>query len=481
MLKIGFSASCLFLAVLLLPAIAQEPTITAPPGITRETVMTFNEGAKYLNSKDYARSCEKFAQVIKAAPMFAEAHLNYGTSLQGVGQYNEGLVELKRAIEIKPSLPNAWYSLGTCYQNMGKNKEAIDAYKQYLRIDPHGQFATITQSSVTVLETELKRTAGLSSVEDSTSYIAEVTQNGAIRWPENRMPISIYIKPGNDVPGYKYEFEGILRQAFEEWVDAAQGKIKITYTSDPDEAAIKCNWTNNPKELSTIAEGGQAVVVPDSQGIRSTNITLLTVYPMSDNVVTGNYLRRVCLHEVGHAFGLYGHSRTPEDVMFCTIHPGEQFSELSARDKNTLLTLYKTPADKFAKRTIDMSKVALSGDPTSPLNRSIAMNAEGVEALKAHNFPLALNKFQTAIQTCPSNEFVRTNVAVCYSAWGASEANAGRYDKSEEYLRKAVDILEQEHDKEKLQFVQKNLSILLRKLQRVPEAEAIEAKLKNAN
>ncbi|MBY0359331.1 MAG: tetratricopeptide repeat protein [Candidatus Obscuribacterales bacterium] len=473
-------ACCLFILLSSTVCLAQEDSLVRPPsGVTPQTVSLFNKAADDLNSKRYQEASDKFGQIVRIAPNFAEAHLNYGTSLQGIGAYKEALSELRTAISMKPDMPNVLYSLGTCYQNLGDLKAAINAYKQYLRAEPRGTFVPMAQSSITVLETELQRTSGLSSFEDSSNYLAEVTQNGMVRWPESRMPIRIYIKPGDGVPGYRPAFAAILRQSFQEWVDASRGKIRIAYTNDPQQAAVKCHWTNNTRELSTLSEGGQAIVVPDNLGARSTTLVILTVFPLSNSLVSDGYVHRVCLHEVGHAFGLYGHSRSPEDAMFGTIRPDERGIGLTSRDRNTIYSLYAMPAEKFANQNINMSRVAMSGDPSSPLNRSIAMNAEGVEILKQKNYPLALQKFETALQIYPANEFVQSNIAVCYSSWGADEANTGHYEQAVVYLKKSIEILELQHDKERLPLLLKNLSLVLRKLQRTSEAVQIEAKLKS--
>jgi predicted Zn-dependent protease len=48
---------------------------------------------------------------------------------------------------------------------------------------------------------------------------------------------------------------------------------------------------------------------------------------------------KTCLHEAGHAFGLQGHSRVRDDIMYYAVSKDQEF-KLSTRDINTISTLY---------------------------------------------------------------------------------------------------------------------------------------------
>src|SRR5262249_18687170 len=155
------------------------------------------------------------------------------------------------------------------------------------------------------------RTSANSVKNGPDDYIGDATRNGILRWPASRMPIKTYIKPGNDVPGYRPDFENIFRECMQEWLESSHGKVKVQYVGNPGEAQMTVSWTNNPKEMISSAEGGHAMVSPDDQGISKTHIYLLTIKPDDGTTLTNNQARRVDLHEIGHAFGIFGHSHNP--------------------------------------------------------------------------------------------------------------------------------------------------------------------------
>jgi predicted Zn-dependent protease len=81
-------------------------------------------------------------------------------------------------------------------------------------------------------------------------------------------------------------------------------------------------------------------VFTDSEGIARGTITLLTV-PLSPELpMTENRMRTVCLHEIGHALGLGGHTTNPDDIMFYTSSLADVAKHLSDRDRATLVRLY---------------------------------------------------------------------------------------------------------------------------------------------
>lgn len=74
-------------------------------------------------------------------------------------------------------------------------------------------------------------------------------------------------------------------------------------------------------------------------------ILLLMNEPASAFPLTNNLIRTLCLHEIGHAIGLIGHSAKASDVMYCTGQIVDQEKHLSKRDVNTLHALYENDLD----------------------------------------------------------------------------------------------------------------------------------------
>lgn len=64
------------------------------------------------------------------------ANAYYGLAFYGMGDYSDGEVYLKRALEIDPNLWEANYTLGLILQKEGKGEEAIQCYKKALAGNP---------------------------------------------------------------------------------------------------------------------------------------------------------------------------------------------------------------------------------------------------------------------------------------------------------------------------------------------------------
>ncbi len=276
-----------------------------------------------------------------------EMHFNYGLALAKLGKTDEAIAQMKLAAPSKANLPGTWLTLGALYQASGRLQESIDAYKEFLRRFPDNKEAPRISGAVKLLEKEEQRLAagrgphgsGLGAAAGD--YFSQVAQTGARHWPASAMPLHVYMVPANGVKGFKPYYDDIFKQCFDEWVSASSGKISIEYVTEPSKAQIEFCWGDDPAKLANRAEGGEAriFVRPDSTIVKA-NITVLTVPVTPLRPVTDNLIRFTCLHEIGHALGMSGHSLTPGDIMFFSSTITDERRSLSQRDMKTLERLY---------------------------------------------------------------------------------------------------------------------------------------------
>jgi Tfp pilus assembly protein PilF len=66
---------------------------------------------------------------------------NYGHSLCNSGRFEEGIVQLQKALRLCPREPDAYNSLGSALKEMGKTKEAIESWRKALALDPNYKLA----------------------------------------------------------------------------------------------------------------------------------------------------------------------------------------------------------------------------------------------------------------------------------------------------------------------------------------------------
>lgn len=444
-----------------------------------EAIELYNDGVKLVTAHELQNAEAKFRAAIAISPDFADAHSNLGTTLVQQGRYDDAMAELQKATQLKPTSAPAWGTLATCYQSLGRTEEAIAAFKTFLQLSPNAPEATQVRSGIAMLENELKRTGGAkAAAQNPNDYFDDATQNGIARWPQARQPITILIKPDPSVPGFRQEYVDVLKQAFADWEEAAGGAIKFQYTNDPS-AKIICTWTDDVKQMISTAEGGHAVVVPDSKGILKVNIILLSVPPLGSQKLSANYARRIDLHEIGHALGILGHSKTPSDIMFSTVMPADTVPQLTNRDKATLAKIYSASAELVNSHPLNMNKMMMSGDPNSNVNQLLRLNAEAADAMKQGKIALSVQKLEAAQKLDPNSEIVNHNLGSAYANSGIMAATVRNYPSAEAYFLRAIPLLNKDADKTNLVQVLKSYSTVLKLSGRPGDAAKIDNKLKS--
>ena len=213
--------------------------------------------------------------------------------------------------------------------------------------------------SVTFIVFVLITHAPAADVLDSVAYLAPPTDyfdhitlfsHGRIT-RFTQMPIQVYISPV--LKGSPYLPE--IRYAMQEWQNASNGDIRFEETETPQNADIRVSWGHSglhsdfqdmrlgSAELTRLMDTKQTVVQDQVASASSPPFTVEVILMLEGDGTIGELsqeeMRTVCLHEFGHAIGLWGHSPHPGDISYPTAtaqHP-------SARDITTLRQLYRTP------------------------------------------------------------------------------------------------------------------------------------------
>lgn len=199
-------------------------------------------------------------------------------------------------------------------------------------------------------DAQANRTAPVSDtsqIDAGGHYLGEVTQMGNLRWNFDKMPLKVFIDDGSGTPGYQDYYQDYMRKAFNEWQNTSNGKITWREVSSPNQADIVCIWTAEAKANGPGVEAGETKSTigvnrfTGEQNIIRARISVLTSLmgrPFSD---LDTY--KTCLHEVGHAIGMEGHSNTPSDIMYPVLNKA-QTPYLKPRDINTIAHLYSAPS-----------------------------------------------------------------------------------------------------------------------------------------
>ncbi len=194
-----------------------------------------------------------------------------------------------------------------------------------------------------------------SSGSDYFSRITMVSDGRITRF--SQMPISVYIAEPPAPERLQHAYIGDAEYALEQWSGCSEGQLEFEQV-DSEDADIRIYWTD--KSLSGEADPlGEASLVRFDSGKFYVKMSILLQERPSLRSSAHRQVRAVLLHELGHAIGLWGHSRDRNDIM-CR----SSAMQPTRRDKNTLLKLLATPSDSpFYESAIAELKSDISRSP----------------------------------------------------------------------------------------------------------------------
>ena len=197
---------------------------------------------------------------------------------------------------------------------------------------------------------------------DYFDYITLFSQGRITRFTE--MPIRVYISPVLKESPYLPE----IRYAMQAWHTASDGSILFEETETPQNADIRVSWAytglladfqdtrlgsaeltrlKDNVQIGTFSNGlevGSTTTVEDrsTETGHEISFTVEVILMLEGYGTVGELsqeeMRTVCIHEFGHAIGLWGHSPHPGDICY----PTATVQQPSDRDIATLRKLYNT-------------------------------------------------------------------------------------------------------------------------------------------
>lgn len=99
----------------------------------RSTSNDRNLASMLLRDRRYEEAAHAFAELVRQDPEDAVSRMSYGSALAGLGELEEGEVEIRRALELDPVLVPAHHNLGLVLERGGDVAGAIASYRTALR------------------------------------------------------------------------------------------------------------------------------------------------------------------------------------------------------------------------------------------------------------------------------------------------------------------------------------------------------------
>jgi predicted Zn-dependent protease len=277
----------------------------------------------------------------------AIVHTDLGLVLQTMGDVKGAIAEFQKALAFDPTMPAATLNIAEAYKQLGQIDDSITYLKKFLAENPHSPEADGARASLKTLR-HAKPITGSTSTSD---YVDSVAPKGVYCWPLKRMPIRVCIQPGSAVDGYRDTFRQIALHSLREWIEAANHHLTWRLVQDPKEADITVSWTSSKDDFPHGTEQGiTKIVFTHSHAITHADIKICTVpvYGESHEILSDQAMELTCLHEIGHALGINGHSPSNSDVMFF-CERAFPVTRLSQRDRSTIARLYATEHDEVGK------------------------------------------------------------------------------------------------------------------------------------
>lgn len=441
-----------------------------------KALLLANEAYEAMRQEKFRMAADILTKALDIYPELASAHTNLGLALSRLGQPDQAIEHLRLSIAIDPTRSAPWVNLASSFQTTGQLKECVQTYKEYLKRFPDDALAVKAKDLVKHLETETAEQAAveqsIASGKDSSSgadYFAFTTVSGTVKWADAKLPLKVYVATGSRVPGFKAEYQGIMNDAFKSWSTASVDKVKFDFVNKPEGADIDCVWTNDYSQVSSPSEGGEAQVSWSPKGIEHVKIVILTADPTPDSPLTQNQVQAVCLHEIGHALGLIGHSPKSSDIMFCSMPSADQKVALSPRDVGTIKHLYSSDV------VIALTPKFKSKDPSD----KNAINNEGVELMSTKAYAQAIEKFEAALKLDPNYDLAKENLSRAYNNYAIELSTKGKESEAETLLQKAMKLQVSIRNATIKLATYHNYANILRRLKKDSEAAKVEAEAKS--
>lgn len=264
-------------------------------------------------------------------------------------------------------------------------------------------------------------TAALSASDDYLAVSVVYSDGRVTRF--DRMPVAIRLATlpeGLRDSGY----DDVFRQAVELWTKESDGLVRCVFVDNSSTSVdLPVTWVTRIRGRAQEAHLGKTTLIRPTADTFRVEMEIGVTDASTGRRLTREKMLSVCLHELGHAFGLWGHSGAAEDVM----SPSTDAQAPTRRDVETLRRLYALPpGSSLHDAAIGVLKDRLAREPADVETHFLLGNL----LLDRGNHDAAIDQFLQTLELDATHQDAAERLVRAY-------LDAGRADEAIQSVEQA--------------------------------------------